>query len=86
MKRFKINLQLFADEEQPKEETIDDAIALTVQDLQQKLEEQTRRAEKAEKQVVDLTKVMRNMPVTKQEEEKPKKEATVDELLNKIYK
>ena len=90
MKRLKINLQLFAEDAQPTDEQppmseYDDAIASTLADMQAKLDAEKARADKAENQVVQLTKLMRNQAVNTTTKDEPKPE-TFNDVKNRFYK
>ena len=73
MDYFKIKLQLFA-EENEENENVDTAIADTVLEFQRRFEEEQAKRIEAENKVIQMTKLIRNLPVmnTKQEEQKDK--------------
>lgn len=64
------------------ETTADDSIAQTIEELQNKYEQEKARADKAESQVKQLTKVMRNQVVAHEEAER---KPTFKELCKKFY-
>ena len=88
-KRLKINLQLFAGEptEQSQEpiSEYDDAIASTLAQMQEQIDAEKARADKAENQVIQLTKLMRNQAVNTVTKDEPKPE-TFNDVKNRFYK
>lgn len=63
--------------------TADDAIAQTISELQTKYDQEKARADKAENQVKQLTKIMRNQSVIHEE---PEKKQTFSELCKEFFK
>lgn len=90
MKKRFINLQLFADEPtdpQPTEpiSEYDDAIASTLAEMQTRIDAEKARADKAENQVIQLTKLMRNQAVNTVKQDEPKAE-TFDEIKKRFFR
>lgn len=84
MEEFKILLQLFAEEENEEESNIDTAIADTVLDFQNKYEEEKKKRIEAENKVIQMTKLIRNLPVTNTKQEE-KKENTLNDNINLLF-
>lgn len=84
MEKFKILLQLFAEEENEEENNVDTAIADTVLEFQNKYEIEKQKRIEAENKVIQMTKLIRNLPVTNTKQEE-KKENTLNDNINLLF-
>lgn len=68
------------------QETMEDALSNTLLDFQKKYEDEKMAREAAEKKVVDMTRLLRNMSVTNDlSANKEEEEETLESALNKIF-
>ena len=84
MEKFKILLQLFAEEENEEANNVDTAIADTVLEFQNKYEIEKQKRIEAENKVIQMTKLIRNLPVTNTKQEE-KKENTLNDNINLLF-